>query len=63
MARRGKQILWHKKQQKFISPTLLKPHHAAASEPDPSPAGTTASEKKKAFVQDLVKKIRAAVRE
>lgn len=61
MARRTKQIVWHKRQQKFISSTLLKPH--AAESPSPQDhAGSPSLSRREAFAQDLMAKIRKAVR-
>jgi len=63
MARRTKQTVWHKKTQKFISPTLLKPHH---SEPSSEPAKILTSnqvDRRKVFAKRLVAKIRSELRE
>jgi hypothetical protein len=62
MAKRSKQIVWHKKQQKFISPSVLKPH-GSLKDPHEKPMSAAALDRKKVFLQNLTLKIRSAVRE
>jgi len=64
MARKSKQVVWHKRKGRMISATLLKPHHPvpASKDPEALPAHPSVVEKKKIFARSLLTQIHKAVR-
>ncbi|MDP2653977.1 MAG: hypothetical protein Q8Q08_08100 [Candidatus Omnitrophota bacterium] len=60
MARKGKQVVWHKKKGKMIPSVFLKPHgSAAASAPSP-PASAGQADRRKTFAAKFLKEIKRA---
>jgi len=66
MARRTKKIVWHKRRQKFLGPSALKPGKVKALEKvavlsAPAPERSM-GERRQAFIGKTLAKIRQAVR-
>lgn len=57
MAKKKKDIVWHKKKSKFISSALTKSHHSK----DEVNATQMKQDRKKRFIKSLAEKIKNAV--
>ncbi|MCK5580946.1 MAG: hypothetical protein KAJ18_06705 [Candidatus Omnitrophica bacterium] len=63
MPKKKKKIVWHKKNSKFISPTLLKPHTKSKLEDSKQKVQDIKDKKLHNFAKDLSLKIKKAVRD
>ena len=63
MARKKRQILWHKKSGKFIPSSYLKPHVYEKPSPKSSPDVDAPEDKLKRFAKKFGEQIKKAARE